>query len=64
MTRIITRLSIFFIGAVFGLCVGVAIGLWFTWATIGRECYETAVEIQAMDNERFYKQQMILLGGK
>jgi hypothetical protein len=41
---------------VFGLCVGVAIGLWFTWAT--------AVDVQAMDNERFCKQQTILLGGE
>jgi ABC-type nitrate/sulfonate/bicarbonate transport system permease component len=54
MNRIITRLSIFFIGAVFGLCVGVAIGLWFTWSTIGRAVYDARCEQYQVDRETFY----------
>jgi hypothetical protein len=56
MKRLILRTRLFYIGAVFGLCVGLAIGLVFTFCTSGKISYDARVDQYQMDSEIFYKE--------
>lgn len=55
MKRLIIRLSIFYIGAVFGLVLGLSLGLAFVYCTIGKAVYDARVDQYQMDREIFYK---------
>jgi uncharacterized membrane-anchored protein YhcB (DUF1043 family) len=51
MKDAITKTSLFYIGAVFGLVVGLAIGQLGIFVTIGKAVYDARVDQQADDIE-------------
>jgi hypothetical protein len=53
MKHLITRTSLFYIGAVFGLCVGLAVGQLGIFVTIGKAVYDARVDQQEMDAKIF-----------
>jgi hypothetical protein len=58
MTQAIVKTSIAFIWAVFGLCVGLAIGQLGVFVTIGKAVYDARVDQYQMDREIFFKEAM------
>jgi uncharacterized membrane-anchored protein YhcB (DUF1043 family) len=54
MKKYILNSSIFFIGSVFGLVVGVMIGVVFVWLTIGAAVYNARADQYQYDRALFY----------
>jgi len=56
MTQGIAKTSVAFIWAVFGLVVGLAIGLVFCFCASGKIAYDARADQYQMDREIFYKE--------
>jgi hypothetical protein len=54
--RLITRTSIFFIGAVFGFVSCILLAQLSIWTTIGKAVYDARVDQQEMDAKIFNKE--------